>query len=212
MEDIERATMDDVSAFFSRFYVPSNASLAIVGDLDEERALALAERYFGAIPGGTPALRPWAQSAALAEDREIVLRDRVELDRIYLTWPTVQHFDPDDAPLVLLGDILARGRASRLYRRLVLEEQIAQDVSAYQSGRELAGSFGIVVTLRPSRSIAQARDLIEAELAALRDAEVGAEELRRVQTASSSRWSTSGASAAWRIGSTRTTCSAAIRR
>jgi predicted Zn-dependent peptidase len=182
MEDIERATMDDVSAFFSRFYVPSNASLAIVGDLDEERALALTERYFGAIPGGTPALRPWGQGATLVEDREIVLRDRVELDRIYLTWPTVPHFDIDDAALVLLGDILARGRASRLYRRLVLEEQVAQDVSAYQSGRELAGSFGIVVTLRPSRSIAQARELIETELSALSEHEVGGEELRRAQS------------------------------
>ncbi len=126
-------------------------------------------------------MRPWAPSPALAEDREIVLRDRVELDRLYLTWPTVPQFEADDAPLILLGDILARGRASRLYRRLVLEAQVAQDVSAYQSGRELAGSFGIVATLRPGRSIAQARELIEAELSALGDVEVGGEELRRVQ-------------------------------
>lgn len=181
MEDIERATMEDVSAFFRRYYVPSNASLAIVGDLDEHAAIALAERHFGAIPGGTPALRPWASSPSLEADREIVLRDRVELDRVYLTWPSVPHFHDDDAPLILLADILARGRASRLYRRLVLEEQVAQDVSAYQSGRELAGSFGIVVTLRPSRSIAQARDLVEAEIAGLSSAEVAEEELRRVQ-------------------------------
>jgi zinc protease len=181
MEDIERATMDDVSAFFRRYYVPSNASLAVVGELDEDRALALAERYFGAIPGGTPALRPWADSPSLGEDREIVLRDRVELDRTYLTWPTVPHFHEDDAALILVGDILARGRASRLYRRLVLEEQVAQDVSAYQSGRELAGSFGIIVTLRPSRSIDQARELVAVELAALGETEVTGEELRRVQ-------------------------------
>ena len=59
--------------------------------------------------------------------------------------------------LLLLGDVLARGRSSRLHRKLVIEEQIAQDVTAYQSGRELDGSFGIIVTLRPSRSIDQAR-------------------------------------------------------
>ena len=181
MEDLERATMDDVSAFFKRYYVPSNASLAVVGDLDEDAAIALAEQYFGAIPGGTPALRPWAPSPSPEADREIVVRDRVELDRIYLTWPTVPHFHEDDAPLILLGDILARGRASRLYRRLVLEEQVAQDVSAYQSGRELAGSFGINVTLRPSRPIARARELVEAELAALAEADVEDDELRRVQ-------------------------------
>ena len=82
---------------------------------------------------------------------------------------------------MLLGDILARGRSSRLYRKLVVEEQIAQDVSAYQSGRELAGSFGIVVTLRPSRSIRQAQDLIDAELGRLESSEVDEDELRRTQ-------------------------------
>ncbi len=93
---------------------------------------------------------------------EIVLHDRVELDRLYLVWPTVPHFHGDDAALLLLGDVLARGRSSRLHRKLVIEEQIAQDVTAYQSGRELAGSFGIIVTLRPSRSINQALSLVEA--------------------------------------------------
>ena len=154
MEDLDRATMEDVSSFFRRFYVPSNASLAIVGDLDEERAFALAERYFEPIPGGTKA--PWPVGPRGRRSRRrpsIVLHDRVELDRLYLVWPTVPHFHDDDAALLLLGDVLARGRSSRLYRKLVIEEEIAQDVTAYQSGRELAGSFGIIVTLRPSRSI-----------------------------------------------------------
>ena len=96
---------------------------------------------------------PGLPERALANHAEIVLRDRVELDRLYLIWPTVPHFHGDDAALLLLGDVLARGRSSRLHRKLVIEEQIAQDVTAYQSGRELDGSFGIIVTLRPSRSI-----------------------------------------------------------
>ncbi len=181
MEDIERATMEDVSAFFRRYYVPSNASLSIVGDLDESRAIALAERYFGTIAGGTPALRPWAPAPSLTEDREIVVHDRVELDRLYLIWPTVPHFHDDDAPLLLLADLLGRGRSSRLYRKLVLEEQIAQEVNVYQSGRELAGSFGIVVTIRPGRSIREARDLIQAELVAMESSGAGEDELERVQ-------------------------------
>jgi zinc protease len=181
MEDIERATMGDVSAFFRRYYVPSNASLSVVGDLDESRAIALAERYFGPIAGGTPALRPWAPAVELPGDRELVVHDRVELDRLYLVWPTVPHFHDDDAPLMLLSDVLARGRSSRMYRKLVVEEQVAQDVSVYQSGRELAGSFGMVVTLRPSRSIERARELVDAELVAVASTEVGADELSRVQ-------------------------------
>ncbi len=181
MEDLDRATMDDFSAFFRRFYVPSNGSLAIVGDLDEDEALALAERYFEPIPGGSRAVRPWAPEAGLKQSVEIVLRDGVELDRLYLIWPTVPHFHRDDAALQLLGDVLARGRSSRLHRKLVIDDQIAQNVRAYQAGRELDGSFGIIVTLRPSRSINQVLSLVELELAAIAAAGVTDDELRRVR-------------------------------
>jgi predicted Zn-dependent peptidase len=181
MEDIDSATMADVSAFFRRYYVPSNASLAIVGDLEPEAALSLAERYFASIPGGTAAQRPWVPEAALPESRDIVLHDRVELDRLYLVWPTIPHFHQDDAPLMLVSDVLGRGKASRLYRKLVVQEQIAQDVTAYQSGRELAGSFGVVVTLRPSRSIDQVHQLVESEVSAIAASPVAPEELARVR-------------------------------
>src|SRR4051812_11839480 len=83
MEDVEAATRDDVEAFFRRYYVPSNASLCLVGDIDEDRALRLAERYFGALPGGAEALTPWTSPAPLGEGVAMHLHDRVELDRIY---------------------------------------------------------------------------------------------------------------------------------
>ncbi len=181
MEDIERASMEDVRSFFRRFYVPNNASLALVGDVDEDRAFSLAERYFGPIPGGTKALLPRVGDRPLNATIPIQLNDRVELDRLYLTWPSVRHFHDDDAALLLLGDALGRGRSSRLYRKLVLEEQIAQDVTAYQAGRELAGAFGIVVTLRPSRSIAQAMQLIDQEVDRTARETVPEPELKRVQ-------------------------------
>src|SRR4029077_2585870 len=114
--------------------------------------------------GGSAAPRPWVPALGLKDTAEIVLRDRVELERLYVVWPTVPHFHADDAALMLLGDVLARGRSSRLHKKLVIDEQIAQDVTAYQAGRELDGSFGIIVTLRPSRSINQARRLVESEL------------------------------------------------
>jgi zinc protease len=181
MEDVERASMEDVRSFFRRFYVPSNASLALVGDLQEDDAFSLVERYFGPISGGSKAMVSRVSERPLVETIPIVLNDRVELDRIYLTWPSVCHFHDNDAALLLLGDILGRGRSSRLYRKLVLEEQIAQEVAAHQSGRELAGSFGIVVSLRPSRSIAEAMRSVDAEIAQLAAATVLEPELRRVQ-------------------------------
>jgi zinc protease len=181
MEDVEAASRDDVEAFFRRFYVPSNASLCLVGDIDEDRALALAERYFGPIPGGAPAVRPRTPTLNLHEDVHLTLHDRVELDRLYRLWPTVPHFTPEDAPLTLLADVLARGKASRLYRMLVMEEQVAQDVTAYHGGRELAGAFGLIVTARPGRDLARAREVAEAELADLAANGPTVEELERAR-------------------------------
>jgi len=181
MEDVEAATREDVEAFFRRFYVPANASLCLAGDIDEGRALDLAARYFGEIPGGASARRPWLPSGALDSSAELVLHDRVELDRVYHVWSTVPQFHPDDAPLALLADVLARGRSSRLYRTLVVQKELAQDVTAYQSGRELDGSFGVYVTLRPGRPCADARDLIDAELASIARDGVREAELERVK-------------------------------
>ncbi len=181
MEDVEAATMDDVEGFFRRFYVPSNASLAIVGDLEEARALELAERYFGPIPGGLEALPPWAPAADLDTPRSILYHDRVELDRTYEVWPTVPYFHEEDAPLSLLADVLGRGRSSRLYRRLVVDEQVAQDVTAYHSSRQLAGGFGIVLTLRPGKDWRTARALALEDLHDLAEHGPTPEELERVR-------------------------------
>ncbi|WP_422924684.1 M16 family metallopeptidase [Singulisphaera sp. PoT] len=181
MEEVEAATREDVEAFFLRYYVPSNASLCLVGDLDEDKALALAERYFGPIAGGSKSLRIWAPTVELTQGQEIVLNDRVELDRYYEVWPTVAHFGDDDAPLTLLADILARGKSSRLYRKLVVDKGLAQDVTVSQSARELAGTFGVVVTLRPGESWEEARALVLSELAEVAERGVEADELERVK-------------------------------
>jgi len=182
MEDLDSASRDDVAAFFGRYYVPANASLAVVGDVPEDEVFALADRYFGPIPGGSKALRPWTPAVSLPSTVELELRDRVELDRAYLVWHTVPQFDPEDATLALLGDVLGRGRSSRLYRKLVLERQWAQDVTAYQSGRELAGTFGLIATLRPGRSTDEVRRALLDEVAAIARDGVADEELERVKT------------------------------
>ncbi|APW63456.1 M16 family metallopeptidase [Paludisphaera borealis] len=182
MEDLDSASREDVAAFFQRYYTPANASLAIVGDLPIDEMTAMAERYFGSIPGGSKAIRPWTPPVGLGESRELTLQDRVELDRHYIVWHTVPQFHEHDAPLHLLGDVLARGRSSRLYKKLVIERQWAQDVSAYQSGRELAGTFGLTATLRPGWSIADVRGVLLDEVAEIAANGVTVEELERVVT------------------------------
>ncbi len=181
MEDVEAATRDEVEAFFQRFYVPGNASLCLVGDVDEDRALGLAERYFGPISGGVKARRPWCPPVELTEDISLRFHDRVELERAYQVWPTVSMFHEDDAPLTILADVLTRGKSSRLYRGLVVERELAQDVTAYQSARELAGTFGVYATLRPGRSSEEAVTLINAEIAAIARDGVESQELERVK-------------------------------
>jgi predicted Zn-dependent peptidase len=182
MEDLDAASVADVAAFFQRFYVPANASLAIVADVPEDEVFAMAERYFGPIPGGVKAHRPWTPSVALDGPRMLELGDRVELDRCYVAWHTVPQFDRWDAPLSLLADVLAKGRSSRLYRKLVLETQWAQEVSVFQSGRELAGTFGAVVTLRPGADPAAVREALLEAVDSVVEEGVKEEELTRVKT------------------------------
>src|SRR6185437_915303 len=111
------------------YYHPANASLAIAGDVTAETALALAERYFGEISAG-PAVPRLRISASLEEERRLVMEDRVELPRLYLSWHSSSMFSDQDAELDLLSDLLANGKTSRLYRRLVYERRVANDVAA----------------------------------------------------------------------------------
>jgi len=161
--DLRGATLTDVQAFFRQFYHPANASLVVAGDVDPDRTLALVESYFGTCPAGpdSPAVAP-APAYALASRR--VLEDRVELPRVYAAWLTPANFASGDADLDLASDILAGGKPSRLYRRLVYDERIATDVSASQSSRELGSFFAVTATAVPGVSLDALEHAMAAEL------------------------------------------------
>ena len=152
--DLNAATLDEVHAFYRRFYHPANASLAIAGDIDPEATLGLVDAYFGDIPAG-PRAEPVVASAALSGDLRLLLEDRVELPRLHLAWLSPPMFAPLDAELDLAADVLANGKTSRLYRRLVFEERIATDVSAGQNSREIGGFVQITATAAPGRKLAE---------------------------------------------------------
>jgi zinc protease len=160
--DLLAVTLDEVQAFFRAYYHPANASLAVAGDIDPDAALQLARAYFGDLPPG-PAVAPVAPPAvALTGERRLVLEDRVELPRVSIAWLTCPIFREDDADLDLAADILANGKTSRLYRRLVFDERIATDVSAAQNSREAAGFVQITATAAPGHSLPSlARAIIE---------------------------------------------------
>ena len=166
ISDLEAAQLEEVHAFFRRYYHPANASLALAGDIDSNHALALADRYFGDLAPGTPADVVNAE-AALRSNVRIYLEDRVELPRLYLAWLTAAMFAEGDADLDLAVDLLANGKTSRLYKRLVFDERIATDVSATQNSREIDGFAQLTATAAPGHTLAELEGAILDEIGRL---------------------------------------------
>jgi zinc protease len=187
MADLSAATLEDVKNFFRTYYAPNNATLVIAGDFNADSARALVKRYFGDIPRGAAVPpRPSPAPVVVPRDTFLVLQDRVQIPRVYYTWPSVRNFARDDAALNVLASVLADGKNSRLYKRLVYDLQIAQDVTAYQNGQRLAGYFQIIVTPREGIAPARIDSLVRAELARVQKDGISARELARVQNSTRS--------------------------
>lgn len=164
MEDLSAATLEDVSSFFQSFYTPNNASLVIAGDFDPETARKLVDKYFGTLPPGPRVERMTAWIPELDGIKRAVARDNVEQPRLYYTWHSPAIYTPGDAELDLFAGVLGQGKTSRLYRALVYEQQIAQDVSVYQYSVELGGLFWVEVTARKGHTQEELEKAVDAEL------------------------------------------------
>ena len=179
MEDLSAATLEDVSEFFRTYYAPNNASLAVAGDVRVSEVRELAEKYFGDIPVGLPIPEVEVPDPTLLSDRHVVLEDDVQLPRLYMAWHSPEAFSQGDANMEVLGSILAEGKSSRLYRRLVLEEQVAQDVSAFQSPSEIGSQFVVIVTAKPEGSLGDLERAVREEINSLVDDGVKGVEMER---------------------------------
>jgi zinc protease len=160
MEDLSAASLEDVQEFFRKYYAPNNASLCIAGDFNPAQAKEWVSKYFAAIPPGPPIERMESWIPALSNIKRMKVDDNVSLPRITMVWPTPCIYKPGDAEFDLLASILTSGRTSRLYKTLVYDKQMAQDVSAYQGSRELSSVFNITVTAKQGVSL----DDIEREI------------------------------------------------
>jgi zinc protease len=165
--DLRAAGLDEVRQFFSTYYHAGNASLALAGDIDPERALDLARAYFEDLPPGPSVLPVKPQTPSIAGETRLLLEDRVELPRLYVSWLTTAMFAAGDADLDLAADILANGKTSRLYKRLVFDERIATDVSAAQNSREIAGFMQVAATAAPGHTLLEIDRVITDEIAKL---------------------------------------------
>ncbi len=149
MKDIENYNLDDVKNFFNTFYSPQNASLVIGGNFDFAEAKDLVKSYFGNITNKTEIPKLNVKPPNLTESKKVILKDDVQLPRLYLAWISDKAYGKDDAKLDILADILTGSKNSRLYKELLIDKQIAQDISAFQYSGNLNGAFIIVATPKP---------------------------------------------------------------
>lgn len=183
-EDLVAADLNDVKFFFDTYYVPKNATMVIAGDIDPKKARALVEKYFGWIPpgGDADAKRPrYAAPRPITRPIRRVETDDVQVPRVYLAWRGPKVFGADEPPLDLAAAILGDGKSSRLYKRLVYDERIAQDVSASFDGEQLGGTFYVVATAKPGVAPERLEAAIGEEIRKLAAAPPTATELERAK-------------------------------
>jgi zinc protease len=167
MADLSAASYQDVVDFFKTWYGPANASLVIAGDVDAKEVRRLAERWFADVPKSEPVEPVVPRPVVLRGEKRLVLEDKVQLPRLYLAWVTPPAFAPGDAALDAVAAVLTAGKNSRLFKRLVYELQVAQDVAAFQGSNALASTFTIVVTARAGQRLAEIRRVVDEEIARL---------------------------------------------
>jgi zinc protease len=180
-EDLKAASIEDVREFFKRFYGPENAVLAIAGDVDTAKARALVEKWFGGIPGKPPPAHQKPVAVPLTQEKRVTMEDRVQLPRLYVAWQSPKVFAPGDAALDLAGQVLTDGKSARLVQRLVMEERIAQDVSAGQMSQTLGSMFLVTATPKPGVTLERLEKEIDEELAKLAAEPPAAAEMERAK-------------------------------
>lgn len=139
IQQIEDATMEDVAAFHKKYYAPNNATLVIGGNISEEKALELSNKYFGGIARSENITRNYGSIPTQTEKKSLTLNADVPQKAIYMTFHMPERAHQDYYAIDLLSDILGRGNSSRLYKKLVLEKQMMTNISASVTGSFLPG-------------------------------------------------------------------------
>lgn len=181
MEDLNAASLDDVHQWFNDYYGAANAVVVLAGDIDVATANAKMNEYFGHIPAGKPLQKLDAWVAKRTGTKRATMEDNVPAPRIYKIWNTAEMGTADAEYLTLLNDILAGGKNSRLYQRLVYDLQIASSVFAFQYDRVLAGQFFVVADAKPGVEMSQIEAIIDEEVARVLAEGPTQEELDRVR-------------------------------
>jgi zinc protease len=184
MDDLNAASMRDVQEWFKTYYGPSNAVLVLAGDIDVNSAQQKVEKYFGDIPAGPPISVSRLSIAKMTGTQRQVAQDRVLQARIYKVWNVPESGATDESYLDLLASILTQGKSSRLYKRLVYDDELATAVQAQSENREIGGQFTILATARTGQVLSKVEKALDEELARLLELGPTALELERAKNQS----------------------------
>ncbi|MEK6280233.1 MAG: pitrilysin family protein [Acidobacteriota bacterium] len=182
MEDLDAASLDDVKEWFKSSYGPGNAVVVIAGDIDPKTARAKVEKYFGEIAPGPPVAHFEKWVAPRTGEQRQIAQDRVPQARLYKVWNVPGIGTADNDYLTLLSDVLVSDKASRLYKRLVYDEQIATDVGAFMDQREIGSLFMIQVTAKPGGDLSKIEKAVNEEMQKVFASAPAPDELERVRT------------------------------
>jgi zinc protease len=182
MEDLEAASLDDVHEWFKQYYGAGNATLVIAGDVEPEAVRERVEHYFGHIAAGSPLTRQETWIPDLIGTHRQVMQDRVPQARVYKVWMMPEIGNSESDHLDLVAGILSEGKSSRLYKRLVHDDQIASDVSAFAFPLEIAGLFGVIATAMPGQDLAAVEAAIDEEVERFLTGGPTKDEIKRITT------------------------------
>jgi zinc protease len=184
MQDLDSATVDDVRDWFKTYYTPSNAVLVLAGDISAAEAHDKVRRYFNEIAPGPPVSHQRAWIGKMRGEHRESVQDRVPQSRIYKVWNTPGYGTDSADYLRFAAAMLSSGKNSRLYKRLVYDEQIATQVAAYLDEREIGSQFVVVATARQGEDLRRVEKAVDEELARFLQDGPTERELNRVKAQS----------------------------
>lgn len=182
IEDLDAASLEDVHEWFRTWYGPNNAVIVLAGDIRAEDALEKVRHYFGDIEPGPPVSKLESWPVRLDRDKRQVLEDRVPQARLYKVWGAPHYAAADTELLQLAGAVLAGGKNSRLFERLVYTDQLATDVNGSLMSAEIGGLYLLQATAQPGADLAELEAALDEELARLLAEGPTEEEIARVRT------------------------------
>lgn len=183
MEDLNAASLDDVKEWFKTYYGPTNAVVVLAGDIDAATAKEKMQKYFGGIPPGPPVAHHQSWIAKRSGEQRQRMEDRVPQARIYKVWNIPPQTAAEADLLDIAASVLGRGKNSRLYKRLVYDEQVATDIEVFPAGSEIGSLFMVIASARPGEDLSKVEKSLDDEMAKFLDQGPTPSEMERVRNA-----------------------------